>query len=420
MRILHTSDWHLGRTLKGVDLTEAHRVVLDRITEIVDEHQVDAVVIAGDVYDRAIPPTDAVKLLEYALAQLCARVPVILTPGNHDSAVRLGFGAALFTDRLHIRAGLSSAHEPVTLSDEHGEVHFYGVPFLDAEEVRQFARETDGLEIARTQAESAKYVLGRVRADLAERAGDRSVVIAHAFVIDAEATPLAEATKDAMPAGVSGASSALTELGSESERDITAGGLDFVPTASFDGFSYVALGHLHGPQNRKATTSGTVVEYSGSPLRFSFSERNHRKGVTLVDIDADGSVHTKRIELPQPRGMAKLIGTMAEFLQAAQTPSAGPFADHVDDWVDITVTDERRPEEMRTQLLRVFPHMLSHRHLPTGLASSTTELGASLPSAATPIEIMTSFVEEVSGTQLHDDEREVLQKAVTAVFGEGN
>jgi exonuclease SbcD len=404
MRILHTSDWHLGRTLKGVDLTSAHEAVIARVAAIVEQADVDVVVIAGDVYDRAIPHTDAVRLLGSALARMCTLVPVVMTPGNHDSAVRLGFGAGLFTDRLHIRASLAEAATPILLADEHGPVAFYGLPFLDPEEVRQFARQADGLDIARTQAAAADYMMGRIRADLNGRQVARAVVIAHTFVVDAAA------------AHESSAGDPVGECGSDSERDITAGGLDFVPSETFDGVSYVALGHLHGPQTRRPSTSGTVLEYSGSPLRFSFSERDHRKSVTIVDLDAEGAVTTDRVALPQPRGMAQLRGPFAELLRAGEDPPAGAFAGHVDDWVDIVVTDERRPEEMRARLLRAFPHMLSHQHLPAGAMLDSAGLGSGVRATAAPLEVMTTFVSEVSTGQATPAEVEVLRSAADVVF----
>lgn len=411
VRILHTSDWHLGRTLKGTDLTDAHVAAIEQITAIVAQHQVDLVLIAGDVYDRAIPHTDAVRLLGRALADLCAQAPVIVTPGNHDSAVRLGFGAELFNQQLHVRAVLAEAATPVLLEDQHGQVAVYPLPYLDAEEVRQYARRVDDADVARTQAAAADYVMGKVRADLAKRPDTRAVVVAHAFVVDAQAPDDGEASDDA---------ELLSELGSDSERDITAGGLDYVPTSTFDGVSYVALGHLHGAQSRKATAGGTVLEYSGSPLRFSFSERDHVKSATLVDLAADGSVQTERIALDQPRGMAQLRGTMDDFLLAAADPPAGPFADHVDSWVDITITDTRRPEDMRTRLLTAFPHLLSHRHEPEGAGLGGGEgLGRAVTANASPLAIITDFVAEVAPGELDDEELAVLQQVTADVFGSG-
>lgn len=392
MRILHTSDWHYGRSLKGVDLTEAHDAAAREIAHYTREHDVDVVVVAGDVYDRAIPHNDAVMLLDRTLQRLCPLAPVIITPGNHDSATRLGFASAHLDDRLHISADIGTAAvTPIVMSDEHGQVAFYALPFMDPDDVRYLAREK-GDDVPRSHAAAAEWVMRQVHADIADRGFTRSVVIAHEFVIDA-----------------SGAASAEE---SESERDLTAGGLDYVPTAVFDGVSYVALGHLHGAQNRAATPSGTVIEYSGSPLRFSFSERNHRKSVTLVDLDAAGAVVTQRLPITQPRGMAQLTGTLAEVI-STDNPVA---RDHRDDWVDITITDTERPERLRDQLIAHFPYMLSFRHEPEGVDVGGTKVGRVVVASSSPIEVMSDFVSDLRGTPARADELEVLQQAARHSF----
>lgn len=395
LRILHTSDWHYGRSLKGIDLTEHHRAAAHQMAEIARERAVDLIIVAGDVYDRSIPHNDAVKLLDATLEMLCPIAPVVLTPGNHDSATRLGFAASRLDDRLHIGADLADAHEPIMFTDEHGDVAVYALPFLDNEEVRQLARDVSGEDVPRAQSAATAWMMGRVREDLAARGGPRAVVVAHAFVVDGAGKDAAEE--------------------SESERDITAGGVDHVPTGAFDGVSYVALGHLHGAQTRRPTTSGTVLEYSGSPLRFSISERNQRKSVTIVDLDAGGRVEVARVPIEQPRGMAQLTGEFTELLAAGD--GDGPHKGHVDDWVDIIVTDARRPEEMRQRLVRVFPHLLSCRHQPDDPRHDPDgDKTKARPEPSSPIEVMCEFFEEMTGVAVTPEEHEVLMRAVTEAF----
>lgn len=394
MRILHTSDWHYGRSLKGIDLTEHHRDAARQMADIARERAVDLIIVAGDVYDRSIPHNDAVRLLDSTLELLCPIAPVVLTPGNHDSATRLGFASHRLDDRLHIGADIADAHEPIIFTDAHGEVAVYALPFLDNEEVRQLARNVDGQDVARAQSAATEWIMGRIRADLAARGGQRSVVVAHAFVVDG--------------AGATAAQEA------DSERDITAGGLDYVPSEAFDGVTYVALGHLHGAQTRMPTASGTVLEYSGSPLRFSISERNQRKSVTIVELDAAGGVEVERVPLVQPREMAQITGELAELL--AVSHGEGPHARYVDHWVDIIVTDPARPEEMRQRLTGVFPHMLSCRHQPVGgdLPGGVGER----PSvrAASPLDVMRDFIGEVTGVAVTEEEFEVLAEAAREAF----
>ncbi|WP_449341978.1 metallophosphoesterase family protein, partial [Streptomyces aurantiogriseus] len=256
MRLLHTSDWHLGRAFHRVNMLGAQAEFIGHLCATVREREVDAVVVSGDVYDRAVPPLAAVELFDDALHRLAELgVPTVMISGNHDSARRLGVGAGLIGRAgIHLQTDPSAAGMPVMLADAHGDVAFYGLPYLEPALVKdEFGAEKAGHETVLAAA------MHRVRADLATRArGTRSVVLAHAFVTGGEP--------------------------SDSERDITVGGVASVPAGVFDGVDYVALGHLHGCQ-----TITERVRYSGSPLPYSFSEAEHRKTMWLVDLGADGS-----------------------------------------------------------------------------------------------------------------------------------
>lgn len=320
MRMLHTSDWHLGRSFHRVGLLEAQSAFLDHLVATVRERDVDVVLVAGDIYDRAVPPLPAVELFDTALHRLAeADVPTVMISGNHDSGRRLGVGAGLI-DRagIHLRTDPAGIGTPVLLADAHGDVAFYGLPYLEPALVRdRLGAEKAGHEAVLTAA------MERVRADLAGRApGTRSVVLAHAFV--AGGAP------------------------SDSERDITVGGVAAVPAGVFDGVDYVALGHLHGSQ---ALTER--IRYSGSPLAYSFSEADHRKTMWLVDLDGDGSIRAERIDCPVPRSLARLRGRLDDLL-------ADPaLARHEDSWVEATLTDPVRPAEPMARLIERFPHTLS-------------------------------------------------------------
>ncbi|MFJ2113842.1 exonuclease SbcCD subunit D, partial [Streptomyces sp. NPDC087850] len=267
MRILHTSDWHLGRSFHRVSLLDAQAAFLDHLVATVRAREVDAVLVAGDVYDRAVPPLSAVELFDSALHRLAeARVPTVMISGNHDSARRLGVGAGLIGRAgIHLRTDPRGCATPVLLSDAHGEVAFYGLPYLEPALVR------DEFKVAKAAHESVLgAAMARVRADLAGRApGTRSVVLAHAFVAGGRA--------------------------SESERDITVGGVASVPAGVFDGVDYAALGHLHGAQ-----TLTERVRYAGSPLAYSFSETTHRKTMWLVDLGPGGEIEAERVDCPVP------------------------------------------------------------------------------------------------------------------------
>ncbi|OEJ57785.1 exonuclease SbcCD subunit D [Streptomyces agglomeratus] len=320
MRILHTSDWHLGRSFHRVNLLDAQAAFLDHLVATVRERDVEAVLVAGDVYDRAVPPLAAVELFDRALHQLAAAgVPTVMISGNHDSARRLGVGAGLI-DRagIHLRTDPAGCATPVVLHDAHGDVAFYGLPYLEPALVR------DEFKVARAGHEA---VLGaameRVRADLAARPGNtRSVVLAHAFVAGGEP--------------------------SDSERDITIGGVASVPAGVFDGVDYVALGHLHGSQ---AITPR--VRYSGSPLAYSFSEADHRKTMWLIDLGPGGEIGAERLDCPVPRKVARVRGRLEELLEDASLER------HEDAWVEATLTDPVRPAEPMARLCARFPHTIS-------------------------------------------------------------
>ena len=321
MRLLHTSDWHLGRSFHRVALLDAQAAYLDHLVETVRAHEVDAVLVAGDVYDRAVPPLAAVELFDRALHRLAAEgVPTVMISGNHDSARRLGVGAGLIERAgIHLRTDPAGCATPVVLSDSHGDVAFYGLPYLEPALVRE------QLGAARARHEDVlAAAMAQVRADLAARpAGTRSVVLAHAFVAGGEP--------------------------SDSERDITVGGVAAVPAGVFDGADYVALGHLHGAQ--RVTER---VRYSGSPLAYSFSEVDHRKTMWLIDLGPEGEIAAaERLDCPVPRALARLRGHLADLLD---DPALGR---HEESWVEATLTDPRRPEDPMARLAARFPHVLS-------------------------------------------------------------
>ncbi|MFF9864459.1 exonuclease SbcCD subunit D [Streptomyces sp. NPDC013953] len=320
MRLLHTSDWHLGRSFHRVGLLDAQAAFLDHLVAAVREHDVDAVLVAGDVYDRAVPPLPAVELFDTALHRLAeAGVPTVMISGNHDSGRRLGVGAGLIERAgIHLRTDPAGVGTPVLLADEHGDVALYGLPYLEPALVRdEFGAKKAGHESVLSAA------MDRVRADLAGRpAGTRSVVLAHAFVAGGEP--------------------------SDSERDITVGGVAAVPAGVFDGVDYVALGHLHGSQTITAR-----VRYSGSPLAYSFSEAGHRKTMWLVDLGPGGEITAERIDCPVPRPLARIRGRLEDLLGDPE------LARHEESWVEATLTDPVRPPEPMARLTERFPHTLS-------------------------------------------------------------
>ncbi|MEU1619544.1 exonuclease SbcCD subunit D [Streptomyces sp. NPDC005722] len=376
MRLLHTSDWHLGRSFHRVGLLEAQAAFVDHLVATVRAERVDAVLVAGDVYDRALPSLPAVELFDDALHRLAGLgVPTVMISGNHDSARRLGVASGLI-DRagIHLRTDPAGCATPVVLADAHGPVALYGLPYLEPALVREeFTLDRAG------HAEVLTAAMARVRADLAARpAGTRSVVLAHAFV--AGGAP------------------------SDSERDITVGGVAAVPAGVFDGVDYVALGHLHGCQ-----TISERVRYSGSPLAYSFSEADHRKSMWLVDLGADGSVTAERVDCPVPRPLARIRGHLEELL-------ADPaYERHEDSWVEATLTDPHRPHEPMARLRERFPHALALAFEPERVDDDPHASYAQRLRGRTDRQIAEDFVTHVRGTAPDAAERTVLRDAFDAV-----
>jgi exonuclease SbcD len=376
MRLLHTSDWHLGRAFHRVSLLDAQAAFVDHLVATVREHGVDAVLVSGDVYDRAVPPLTAVELFDDALHRLAdLGVPTVMISGNHDSARRLGVGAGLIGRAgIHLRTDPAGCGTPVVLEDAHGPVALYGLPYLEPALVKdEFGVEKPGHEAVLGAA------MDRVRADLATRPrGTRSVVLAHAFVTGGQA--------------------------SDSERDITVGGVAAVPAAVFDGVDYAALGHLHGCQ-----TLTERVRYSGSPLAYSFSEAGHRKSMWLVDLGPRGEVRAERVDCPVPRPLARLRGRLEDLLA---DPALEP---HTGAWVEATLTDPVRPAEPMARLTERFPHTLSLVFDPERAPEEPGVSYARRLAGRSDQQIAEDFVAHVRGAGPDAHERAVLREAFDAV-----
>ena len=373
MRLLHTSDWHLGRRLHGVSLQRAHELVLDQLVEVVRSERVDAVLLAGDVYDRAVPPPESTALFDDALTRVVdAGAQVVVSSGNHDSAVRLGFGAGLLS-RAGVRMCTTAAGVavPVVVSG----VAVYALPYLEP------AVAADELGAAeRTHAGTLRAAMDRVRADAAGR-GQPVVVSAHAFVAGG--------------------------LSSESERDISVGGVSAVPPEVFAGADLVALGHLHGAQ-----TLAETVRYSGSPVAMSFGEVGQVKGSYLWDIESGPSgvrVRGEFVTAPVERPLRVLRGELADLLG---NPS---LAEAEAAYCQVVLTDPVRPEGALDRVRTRFPHTLRLDFQPSGTVVAVTHPYAVRTAERGPVEVCDDFLSHVRGGRgASTAERAVLVEAFEA------
>lgn len=376
VKLLHTSDWHIGRTFHGADLLAEQEAVLGHLAELVVAESVDVVLVSGDIYDRAVPSAEAVRVATTALGRIRqAGAKLVMTPGNHDSAPRLGaFAEFAAAGGLHLRATIDGLAEPVLLPDEHGEVALYGIPYLEPEP----ARHALGVPEARGHTGVLTEAMRRIREDLAGRpSGTRSVVLAHAFVTGGEPT--------------------------ESERTIAVGGVEQVPGSVFDGVDYVALGHLHGPQ-----TLAEHLRYSGSPLAYSFSETRQRKSVWLVELGADGLAEVRRHELPVPRHLAMLRGELAELLS---DPDHDGLTEH---FLSFTVTDRVRPIDAMRKLRERFPYAVHMDWQPEGGHDGAALKYAEAVRGRSDVEITRSFLEDCRGSAPSESEERLVLAALGA------
>ena len=383
MRLLHTSDWHLGRSFHGVGTLGAQRAFIGRLEDTVREHRIAVVLISGDVYDRALPGVDVVELFDEALARLTAAgAQVVVSSGNHDSATRLGFGGRILErGGVHLRTRLEDIDRPVILPVEGGaDLAVYGIPYLEPRIVAAAL----GAERASHEAVT-RSALGLVSADLERRRQDgpvHAVVMAHTF--------------------------ASGGISSDSERELAVGGLGAVPRDLFDGFDYVALGHLHGQQ-----TLSRTVRYSGSPLPYSFSEARQTKGAWIVEFSAAGLGEVTAVQWPAPQALAVFRGTLEEIL-------ARPSLDWAENaYCHITLTDAQRPARAMDRLRTRFPETLVLAFEPDGgIQQKRQTYSQRLSAAVDDIDVCCGFLAHVRSREASAEERGLITAAVGSVLSE--
>ena len=374
-RFLHTADLHLGRMLYGERLLEDQVLVLEGIKAEVIAHQPDALLIAGDVFDRSVPPADAVEALDNFLVSVVSelKVPVVMIPGNHDSADRLGFGARLLGEGLHIVSTLDRVTAPLRIVDAHGPVDIFGLPFLEPVRVASFL---DTPEIRSHQAAT----IAMIDTIKAIDRSPRSVLVAHAFVTGGEE--------------------------SDSERPLSLGGLDTVDASVFSGFSAVALGHLHRPQK----VGHESIQYAGSPMRYSTSELGYTKSINLIEIDAAGHTTVRRIPVHSPRDLVVLEGTLDALLTEEQT--ARPT-----DWVVAKLTDKGPVYNSMARLRARWPNALHIERVHPETSAEPPLAGADHRTLSVDA-LFDTFFEAVAGEPISNTERDVLAAIMTEPAGQ--
>lgn len=391
MRFLHTADWHLGRIFHGLRLTEEQSIVLDQLITIAKEEKTDAVVIAGDIYDRGIPPEDAIRLFDDVLYRLAkdAGQKVLLIAGNHDNAARLGFGQNLLTGQnVFITGPLSATASPVILQDEFGPVYFapltYGDPLLARTVFSQFDTEDTGhqnTESPRSKNHSLytqeDVLRTQITAMCLQIPGQvRSVAIAHTFLTGAAVSP-------------------------DSERALSIGGTSAVDPKIFSPFTYTALGHLHQNQHW-----GKTIAYAGSLMKYSFNEASQKKGVFIVELDAAGVQSITAIPLMPRHELACLTGSFAELTKI-------PVANLQEHFLQITLTDPTPILDAKTRLEQFYPHILHLQY--ARLLQQPNPVVQQRHNQLGPAELIHAFFEQVGSQPLTKRQLELLRETIAAL-----
>lgn len=375
MRILHTSDWHLGRRFHGVDLHPTMTKLLDEMIQLIEEEKIDVLLISGDIYDQAQPKPESVQLLNQTLTRLIQqKVQVVAISGNHDSAVRLGFGSQIMKEAgLHLITSSEQVGQPVLIQKEGVSVAFYGIPYLEPRALAHRWQVEPSHRGVLTEA------MRRIQADYDQTPADARIVLAHCF------------TQGGEP--------------SESERNIQVGGIFDVPVSIFQAADYLALGHLHGQQ-----TISDKARYSGSLLAYSFSERKHRKGAWILDIDQDGKIQVSDYRWKTKLELKDLQGTLTELLAEEKQ------ATYREAYLRLTVTDDQRPAGAYDLLKAAYPHLMELNFAP---ASPQPEKGKSiyrqLGPGADRMDIISDFYRNIRQRELNQAEKEHLEGVLETI-----
>lgn len=373
MKLFHLSDLHLGRRIYEFSLIEDQRFILNGILRLAEELHPDAVVIAGDIYDRAVPSAEAVELFDFFLSELAGRhIPVLAISGNHDSPERIAFGAGLMSSSgVYLSPVYNGNVEPVILSDAFGEVRFYLLPFLKPANVRRFYP----AEEIESYTDALRCAIEHMDVDPSVR----NVLITHQFVTGG--------------------------VRSDSE-DITVGGTDNVDAVVFDVFDYVALGHLHGAQRIGRET----VHYSGTPLKYSFSEKDQKKSVTLVELCRKGDVSVSALPLTPQRDMREIRGTYIEL--TSRDAYAGT---NTDDYIHAVLTDENDVQEALPRLRTIYPNIMKIDYDNQRTRSSAALIPEERHRRMTDTEIFAELYEKQNGAKMSAEQRAYTESVFARV-----
>ncbi len=376
MKLIHLSDLHLGKRVNGFSMLEDQEYILKEILDVIDEEAPDAILIAGDVYDKSIPTTEAVEMLDDFLFQLSERdLQVLLISGNHDSPERLAFASRLIAPTgIHFSPVYNGTVDPIVFSDKYGKVNIYLLPFVKPVHVRRFFPE----EKIESYSDALKVAVEALGIDLTQR----NILVTHQFVTGA--------------------------VRSDSE-EMSVGGTDNVDATVFDDFDYVALGHIHGPQN----IGSTRLRYCGTPLKYSFSEANHKKSVTVVSLGEKGSLAVHTVPLHPLHNMREIRGSYEELTYRPNYEGT-----KVDDYLHITLTDEEDVPDAIGKLRLIYPNLMKLDYDNSRTRSSESISDLENVERKSPLVLFEEFYDKQNGRPMSEEQIRFTRQLMERIWGE--
>lgn len=374
MKLIHLSDLHIGKRVNEISMIEDQTYILQEILEIIDNENADAVLIAGDVYDKSVPSAEAVTLFDDFLCRIAERdLPVLIISGNHDSPERLAFGNRLMENRgIHISPVYNGEITPITLSDDHGEIHFWLLPFVKPAHVRHYYPD-EGIE---SYTDAIQVAVQKMEIDKSAR----NVLLTHQFVTGATTC--------------------------ESE-EISVGGTDNVDASVFADFDYVALGHIHGPQN----IGSDRIRYCGTPLKYSFSETNHKKSVTIVEFGEKGDLQIRTVPLLPKHDLREIRGTYQDL-----TAKCNYDGTAVDDYLHIILTDEEDVPEAMNRLRVIYPNLMKLTYDNTRTRSNNLIDSVEELERKSPLELLDELYELQNNQPMSEVQRAYAQELIESIW----
>ncbi|MGH4117325.1 exonuclease SbcCD subunit D [Clostridium sp.] len=382
MKIFHTGDWHIGKSVNGFYMTEDQEFIMNQFYEEIKVEKPDVVLIAGDLYDRSVPPVQAIELLNKVLGKIVKelKTPIIALAGNHDSNERIDFASDLLRESgLYISGTLKKEIQKITIDDKHGPVNFYPIPYADPPVVRDLFED----ESIRNHDDAMKKIVDSI--DNIMNKDERNVAIAHGYVSymknDEVTVPLLE---------------------SDSEKPLSIGGTALINAAYFDAFNYTALGHLHGPQ--KVGTN--KVRYAGSPLKYSFSETKQKKGITIVNLDEKGEVKIDFHEFKPRRDFRIITGELKELIKNDVSS-----LDNKEDYIKVVLKDKGEILDPMSKLRIVYPNVMELTR-EDRIKISTTGTVAVNVREKSKLSLFDNFYEDIIGEKCSEEETQVMVKII--------